>query len=1389
MYKYQQHIEEWNNLGEQWSRLIPYKGATLHPADLNTIQSIINHQVSNVLSSIYKNGTIVKGADILIKNNICEITSGLFYLDGILIDIPPKVFNIDPLQNYVLYLHIDDERSFLDTKTISQSSNRDLILTPSLGTEVVRITSRIEINNPSLYVLGNITLGIGTSNKTNLMSPITSLLALSNYERYGNFIVKGLQPSVLNTTTIYSSGNPLPVSVIDAHSIYLRNLEEALRNSIQAQTLIGNQLSLSINKFNTSNNVSFGNDITLLRTSFDTASRNVQFFRIELKKAYDALNTNTPTISKFIKDTITISPGVVYIEGHRINIPTVTSIYVERDLTEHLIENVKYEINDSDNKVYRSLDILGTFNFEDLLTLNTEVYISIENLSLNGKQGSGKVVCIVNYALPDYVTSIQLLLDFIISEIMFTPYNHMNIRFESISGNIDSGAAIRNAIVKAIEIERVSSNTLSISSIETNIITLNTTTNSSILKWDKELSYLGNSLTNSNYILSFTPVTRIKSLIADIQRKNEPIIRGVGDKDILPDSTVFDISLVTQDNIRYIKGIDYQLVGSNTIKWLYVTYPPNGTLYYVTYTYTQPLIENEDFILSKLDNSIRFVNRVPSGGTFTLDYYYALNKRGYVYIDINGNFSTQVYNHNTEGLPSNTSSSVLLTTFDITTQGISLLPTHINRVITPELVSLLEERIRVLEDDISQLMLHINTEQDSTSIFTHIENFLSTTLNPLDSYTYNILLGGITPNNKAITIPFSYTSGGYFYSDRLFTNKSKYVSLLSSPLINQFITQDYNDSLRILPIITTIKQPIMLFSIDRVSTLNPLESKISLLDSYPLTLIKDTYILGTSIYLDTIYKSFTKQVGKFISSIRDSIEYGTFNKLLLPSSYFMDSFLNESKVSGVTLKLIVINITSGIKNIGIKLDGVNINDRTIPLGNTVKNLNNLLESDLNHNITIEIHLPTLSLGTHVIELFQGNTVVASNTLIIPPNLLINSINQTITSWNQPIDINVTNIHTISSKSVGSIVTINPNTQAPLDQNFTYSSDESLVQFFSPVQDLVIEGITLNIKDFDSRVRIIGVIKEAIVDTEYHIDSYRTTENVIGLLTGNTINTGGEPSQLLLTAPTPLYKGNTYAVCLYIYNSWIDLHTYNLQYPLPNLILKGLISRSGVERNVYNLNHNLHIDLMLLTYTPEIQEDIVLGNYTIEDGVVPITHFCINTHPILPSGTSVLFQYFNGSEWEGCFINQIIPLANTLYSLQLRALCKTFNDLTSPIISLDESSVTLFTPTPSLVYRSNTITIDRLYTQIDVVIDYMDDPEIIYEIEIGNDLTDSWLPMSLVPTSLINLDTSGLFKQMRFTYVFPLTGSPIQSFIYRVNAFTSNLTRIPCIKQIAIYVYP
>lgn len=547
-------------------------------------------------------------------------------------------------------------------------------------------------------------------------------------------------------------------------------------------------------------------------------------------------------------------------------------------------------MNDTDNKVYRSLDLIDTYSFEDLLTLNTEIYISVENLSLNGKRGSGKVVCAVNYALPDYITSIQLLLDFIVSEIMFTPYNHMNIRFESTGGNIDSGSAIRNAIVKAIEIERINFNTLAINSIETSVITLITTTNSSILNWDKELSYLGNALTNSNYTLSFTPVTRIKSLIADMQRKNEPIIRGLNDKDTLPDGTVFDINLVTQGGIKYIKGIDYMLIGSNTIKWLYVTYPANGTLYYVTYTFTQPLRENEDFILSKLDNSIRFVNRVPSGGSFTLDYYYALNKRGYVYIDINGNFSTQVYNLNTEGFPSNTSSSMLLTTFDITTQGIFLLPTHINRIITPELVSLLEERIRVLEDDISQLMLGLTTKQDSNAIYTNIQNFLSTTLNPADKYNYNILLGGITPINKAITKPLSYTSGGYEYSDKLFGTKSKYVSLLSSPLLNQFSTEDYSSSLKILPINTLNKQPVMLFSIDRVTLLNPLESNLSLLDSYPLTIIKDTYTVGSSIYLDTIYKNFTKQVGKFLSTIKDSIEYGAFNTLLLPSSYFMDSF-------------------------------------------------------------------------------------------------------------------------------------------------------------------------------------------------------------------------------------------------------------------------------------------------------------------------------------------------------------------------------------------------------------------------------------------------------------------------------------------------------------------
>ena len=93
MYNYKEFIEQWITQGDNWARLIPYKGTPIYPADLNTIQSILNNQVGSILDSIYKNGSIVTGVDILVRDTICEVTTGLFYLDGMLISIPntPRV--------------------------------------------------------------------------------------------------------------------------------------------------------------------------------------------------------------------------------------------------------------------------------------------------------------------------------------------------------------------------------------------------------------------------------------------------------------------------------------------------------------------------------------------------------------------------------------------------------------------------------------------------------------------------------------------------------------------------------------------------------------------------------------------------------------------------------------------------------------------------------------------------------------------------------------------------------------------------------------------------------------------------------------------------------------------------------------------------------------------------------------------------------------------------------------------------------------------------------------------------------------------------------------------------------------------------------------------------
>lgn len=1387
MYNYKEFIEQWITQGDNWARLIPYKGTPIYPADLNTIQSILNNQVGSILDSIYKNGSIVTGVDILVRDTICEVTTGLFYLDGMLISIPNTQFNIDKLQNYTLYLHIDETTSRIDQSVISKSSQRDLLLVPSQGTQVVSISAHIELNNPSQYILGSITLGIPTTNKSNYTS-LTHLLAVNNYERYGNFIVKGLQPNVLNTNTSYSGNTQIPISVIDAGRLYIRNLEDALRDSIQAQTLIGNQMYITINNFNNTGDNTTANNLQLLRTSFDSASKNVDFFRTQLRAAYSNLSINSSSISKYVKDTINISPGVAYIEGYRVAIPTSTSIDIERDLTEQLIENAKYEINEVDFKIYRSLNLSDEYTFDDLLTYYSEIYITVENLIIGGKQGTGRVVCVINNNLPDYVTSIQVLLDFLIAEIAFTPYNHMNIRFESVQGNISSGVNIRDAISKALQLDRITSNTISFTPNENTLTSITTTTNSSLITWDKDKSYLGSNITSNNYVLSFTPVTRIKSLIADMQRKNEPIIRSNSDRDILPDDTIFDIDSITQGNIKYLPGIDYELLGTNTIRWLFKTVPSNGTLYYVTYKYTQPLLENEDFILSKIDNSITFVNKVPNGKSFIVDYFYSLNKKGYIYLNSNGEFRTQVYNLNEEAIPTPLVSSILLCTFEITPLGIQLLPTNINKVITPELVTILEERIRMLEEDTYSLMTQYSNNLTGDIASNHINNFIDIEPQLEDSYTYNVMLGGITPSVKAVTYPLIYTNGAELIRDNLFSNDSLYVSLPKASSITWDITGLSEDKyIYLSPVLNTIKQPITLTSVDRISKIDPFESKLSLLDTYTFTLIKDTYKLGSSIYLDSMFKDITRQLGKFLTTIRDSIEYGSFNTLSLPSSYFFNSFIQDIKVTGCLLKVVVVNLPSRATSISIHLNNVSVNDRTIPLGNTSKDINNLLTADINGYLTFELQLPPLTLGTHIIEIIRSNEVIVSKVLVFPPDVLISGTNQAFTSWNQAIPNEVTINHPINSRSVSSFLTLSLGNSVPLNQDSLVASDESLIQYFTPISDVVIEGLCLHVRAFDSKVRIVGVLKEAIIDSEYQFDSYRTTENVIGLLTNSEIVDGNLPTKLILTTPTPLYKGHVYALCLYIYNSWIELSSYESQYPLPYILLKGGLYRSGYDSFTFSPSRNIHLDLMLLTFTKDLQQDVYLGTYNLEEGV-NTTHFCLNTYPILPSGTSLHFQYYDGVTWRAYSPNNIIPLSSAISTLQLRVVYKTNDINTTPLISLSESSITLFTSSSSLVYTSESISINQTYNQIDILMEYLNDPSITYELEIGQDSTNTWYTLNPVPDSLINLDSSGLFKQIKYIYSNQLDNTLINNYAYRITATTSDSTRIPCIRKVSTYVH-
>lgn len=142
--------------------------------------------------------------------------------------------------------------------------------------------------------------------------------------------------------------------------------------------------------------------------------------------------------------------------------------------------------------------------------------------------------------------------------------------------------------------------------------------------------------------LNNSPVESVSRFVVVVSVTHN-VVRGnfQGGSDDLPNTPVYSVDKVTQNNVEYILGTDF-LVDGDSIDWsLAGKEPASGTTYTVTYKYSKTLRANTDFTINvdyeKNISTVTLKDITPVQGIrVSVDYNYYLARKDLIGIDKSG---------------------------------------------------------------------------------------------------------------------------------------------------------------------------------------------------------------------------------------------------------------------------------------------------------------------------------------------------------------------------------------------------------------------------------------------------------------------------------------------------------------------------------------------------------------------------------------------------------------------------------------------------------------------------------------------------------------------------------------------------------------------------------
>lgn len=907
-----------------------------------------------------------------------------------------------------------------------------------------------------------------------------------------------------------------------------------------------------------------------------------------------------------------------------------------------------------------------------------------------------------------------------------------------------------------------------------------------------------------SFQLGFRPVAEVLSISALVREDMVPVNRGAtaNGRDFLREDSVSSIDRVTQGGFDFIEGVDYRLVNQSEISWgAFGQEPEAGTTYYVSFSYTRPLVENVDYELDASD-SIRFL--IPTPIEFNVTYSYYLKQAGTLTLNASGEFGLQLSSSSAQPVaPPPPANTLEIATFILSPEDVTLYPTPYRQFTVQELNNLAAE--------VSTTSLALEKLRSEVSVSTDADSFqvqLLQSLEGLDFYNEAF--------TAAVSTPTQSLTRGYLHVDQP----------LKIPTIDVQVDAT-GEPYQLLPPYTSvieIDQSRSTLTRD-LSLLPQLEGRLFV---HPFRMVLNEPTLNLSP-CSPIEEGLSSPTNQLIQRTVEALYLGpateaarsittSIPKVLPPtnSADFLVEAHRQSRHQSTLIHVSAEGLVPSQKGYQLFFKGVLSRRATevqLKAGEFLIKDGSLVELNYSqlHSLnpspkgTIDLlyRLPlNLSPGSYRLDLVSEEMTI-SNRIEVYSNL-----------YNQ---ITLSSVHHWTE----SFITTRTERTLPLIEEV--SKQPNLVQQFQLDYPAWVTAVKLKV---DTLATANQAKLQVIIRDKGGILSRSKLDLSEIPLNGTSTWTRQEWTVFELEPPVFIQPFQTYEIGLEVGQA-TGISTaivgkydrFNQSLVEQQLYIKGALFQSIDGVTLVPLpEEDLTFQLVRAEFdTSEVVYD--LGQYGLDSPLLRVSSFALNSRDVTPSGTQILYEYQgedNGS-WTSFEPNQLVCFNRLVSYFNLRARLQG-TARSFPQLMLSGSSVSLYEESQDSVALSTAQTVDPYY-HLRLEIDYKGNLNDLtvqgHDYREGYPLTDSsWRTLTLIQSRLVD-SALGIYR-LTFGYwpnitegspynpiteeIRPLTeaeqsllnieGRPRQNFQYRFNLkkpLGLDLNR-PAIRNITYYVY-